>query len=216
MLAIFYCQCTGPGCLQVYSMPDDGTPGAPKRDAADEYSTDVPRGSLAAAWPMATEDASFGAATSLQIDTANVESWQGCREGHSVSTSASISWISYHFLAREEIDSSLTTCPICDQPARYVYTSHHITAHPLLQTEHALPDTSSHLLGEHGIRQHAARVDNPMHRRLPLFSGQQRLHVRAAASVALRHSQAAGVGARQRISHNADRGARPPAKGSMH
>ena len=48
-------------------MTHDGTPGAPKRDAADEYSTDVPSGSLAAAWQMATDDASFGAATSLQV-----------------------------------------------------------------------------------------------------------------------------------------------------
>jgi hypothetical protein len=75
MLAAFYCQCTGLGCLQVCSMIDGGTPGAPKRDAADEYSTDVPSGSLAAAWQMATDDASFGAATSLEVDsTADVQS----------------------------------------------------------------------------------------------------------------------------------------------
>lgn len=50
----------------MHTMCQMTAPGAPNRDAADEYSTDVLSGSLAAAWQMATEDASFGAATSLQ------------------------------------------------------------------------------------------------------------------------------------------------------
>jgi hypothetical protein len=43
----------------------DVKPGAPNREAADEYSTEALSGCLAAAWLMAIEDASFGAETPL-------------------------------------------------------------------------------------------------------------------------------------------------------
>ncbi len=73
------------------------------------------------------------------------------------------------------------------------------------------PDACGCLFWDDGVSQHSARVDDALRRRLPLARAHHLLHLGAAARVAARDGEAAGVAPRQRIRHDAGRLARPPA-----